>query len=244
MKHTKVALWTVLFFCTNLFYACTSDEDSSDLPPYNLRQIVEFSLLPTYNPENIWIDHYARIYNNAGDVGTSPGIDEVNKVIYVQLPQGADPTTLRPYMVVSPFAKTIPESLEVMDLSKPNQEIQVIAQSGKSAWYNVVVLSTPYKYTGANAIAVTLTNVTVPSTGLQCRGVFNTSGVAEVWVPEGTDPTQIRILFEWANDSRLATVDRADELDDFIDFTEPQTFVVTSNNGANTKTYTIHIVND
>ncbi len=155
-----------LFFTLSLFLVgCSKSMD--DYPLSNLRAMVDFSVKFYHNSDNnIFIEH----------TGT---IDETNHIVTLSLPTDADVSKLKPTVLVAPWAKVSPASLEVVDFSKnpvakfgmPSEdgksvdsipgysmEYTVTAQSGKETVYTIYI-ATNYIYDGADIWKFYLTDI-------------------------------------------------------------------------------------
>lgn len=223
MKGLKTKL--LIFLCLLWVGFSCQDENIGDYPPANMRSIVRFALNPAQNGGNVRVQHVATI-------------DQSQKVIRIELPADIDLTTIKPEITISPWATVSPQNLEEVNLSG-NMEYTVVAESGKTAVYSVEKVFT-YKYAGALIYAVIFPGITDPDTGEPFRGTFpgNTRTIT-MKLPQGTDLTQLIPEFETSPDSHNATFDNLPGKP--YDFTEPVAFTITSENGANSVTYSVSV---
>lgn len=225
----KLSIYFSAFLCLAFICFGCGSEDLSDYPPSNMRSIVRFTLNPAQNGGNVYVQHIATI-------------DQSKKTITLQLPPHLDLKNIRPEIVAAPWTTVTPQSLEAVDFTADVIEYTVVAESGKTAVYEVIKDMT-YKYAACQLYAVTFPAVSDPETGEPVRVVCNENNkTANLHVPVGTDITKLVPLFELSPESFNASFDKEDG--QAYDFTEPVKFTVTSEDGKKTATYTISVTID
>ena len=141
----KKASSLILFIiAVGLLVSCSKTID--DYPLANLRAISSYDFNYYHNSgSNIFIQHN----------GT---VDEYNRHITVSVPTDADLSHLKPSIKLSPWTTCKPGNLEDVDFSKGEVEYEVTAQSGKKAYYTVLV--TPdFIYQDANLLRFFLSDI-------------------------------------------------------------------------------------
>ena len=132
-----------------LCLSCSKTID--DYPLANLRAISSFDFNYYHNSgSNIFIQH-------------SGTVDEYNRSITVSVPTDADLTHLRPTIKLSPWTTCKPGNLEEVDFSHGEVEYEVTAQSGKKAYYSVLVTS-DYIYQDAILLRFFLSDIPLSDT--------------------------------------------------------------------------------
>lgn len=128
MKHSlrpAVGIRLIATIIPLLITSCKKTMD--DYPLANLRAISSFDIEYYHNSSaNIFIHHKGVI-------------DETNRYITVSVPTDADLTCLRPSIKLSPWTSCNPSNLEEVDFSNGEVVYEVTAQSGKKAYYNVLI---------------------------------------------------------------------------------------------------------
>jgi hypothetical protein len=189
-------------------------------------------------------------YQNEGNlnvklVGT---IDELNKLIKLNIPGDLRLDSIRPEIMCAPWASSSPKNLEYIDFRPDTVKYTVIAESGKKAVYSLVKDGS-YIYTKSNVYAFSFTNIIDPATGVAVRAVCTTFSIT-MTVPVGTDITKIMTNLEFFPDSRMTTVKvkengsflgRSFTNPDFVNFTKPVIFLVTSQDKLITSSYTVTV---
>jgi hypothetical protein len=231
MKNIKIYFWTAI--CCIMSWSCQRENDINQLPPSNLRTIVSFVLNPYHNEGNVYVQL----------VGT---IDELNKLIKLEIPGDLRLDSIRPDIVFAPWATISPKNLEYIDLRADTVKYTVTAQSGKKAVYSVVK-DRPYVYGKTTLYAVSFTNIIDTNTGIGIRGVYYSAPYTiTMTVPKGTDITKIMTNLEFAGDSQGARVivkengsllGRNFTSPGTVDYTKQVTFIAFSQDGSNSTSY-------
>ena len=230
MKKTKIYL-NVLFCVTLLLCGCNSQNDINVMPKSNIRSIVSFVLNPTQNYGNVLITHTATI-------------DQSAKIITLKLPKDLRLDSVRPQLIISPWASVSPNNLDYVDLRPDTVEYTVTAESGMKTVY-AVVKSLTYLYTNTNILAVSFNDVIDTNTGLPTRMLW----ASQFSLPSGTNKAALNINLEFSPDSHNAVVliseNRSPNFRPFsnpVNFNAPVTFKVTSEDGKKTQTYSANVV--
>lgn len=223
-------LLRLCFFITIslLLYSCNKNSEFKS--NFGMRTITYFQVLPENNARNIYVGHMGII-------------DEAKKTITISLPKSADLTSVKPTILLAPFASVSPANLEAVNMSDTTEYI-VTAQNGKKAYYTVICKN-DYVYPGATLMFATLKNVMSESgTPIQIR--FDKTTVSQN-VPEDTDMTAIQLELTPDPYSHHATYYVNNKPFDFsepIDFTQhPNGLRITiiSENTRNFSVYTIKL---
>ena len=222
-------------FCIALLWGCQRETDISQIPPSNLRSIVKFTLNP---------------YHNAGNVTVpfSGIINESTKIITLKLPSGTRLDSIRPEIIISPWASVAPNSLDYVDLRPDTVEFTVTAQSGKKAVY-ALVKDLTYKFSNSAMYALNFSDFIDPATGSPFRVSFVAGLTKSITLPAGTDKTQLKVDLELSPDSYNATVTVNDkDVSTFrtfanpVNFTNQVTFRVKSEDGKKTTDYKVTVL--
>ncbi|MEI7504294.1 MAG: DUF6242 domain-containing protein [Paludibacter sp.] len=233
MKKTTNYLSIAL--CIVLMWGCQRETDINQLAPSNLRSIVKFTLNP---------------YQNAGNVtmAFSGVINETTKIITLKLPSNTRLDSVRPEIIFAPWATVSPKSLDYVDLRPDTVEFTVTAQSGKTAVY-ALVKDLTYKFSKSQLFAMNFTDIINPTTSSPFRLVFAFSQLTQaltISLPPGTDKTKLNVDLEIAPDSYNSTITVNESgterpFTNPVDFTNPVTFKVVSEDGKSTSTYKITV---
>ncbi|MFZ4798918.1 MAG: cadherin-like beta sandwich domain-containing protein [Bacteroidia bacterium] len=222
-------------FCIVLLWGCQRENDITQIPPSNLRSIVKFTLNPYHNVGNVTIPF-------------SGVINESTKIITIKLPASIRLDSVRPEIIISPWASVSPNSLDYVDLRPDTVEFTVTAQSGKKAVY-ALVKDLSYKFSNSTMYALNFTNIIDPATGSPLRVSFAAGQTKSITLPAGTDKTQLNVDLELSPDSYSATVTVNDmDISTFrnfsnpVNFTNQVTFRVKSEDGKKTTDYKITIL--
>jgi hypothetical protein len=138
--------------------------------------------------------------------------------------------------------------LEYIDFRPDTVKYTVIAESGKKAVYSLVKDGS-YIYTKSTVYAFSFTNIIDPGTGVAVRAVCTTFSIT-MSVPVGSDITKIMTNLEFLPDSHMAKVivkengsflGRSFTNPGTVNFTKPVTFMVTSQDGQITTSYTVTV---
>ena len=181
--------------CIVLLWGCQRETDITQIAPSNLRSIVGFSLNPYHNPGNV-------TYKFSGV------IDESKKIITLKLPSGIKLDSIRPEMIISPWASVSPNSLDYVDLRPDTVEFTVTAQSGKKAVYGLVKDLT-YKFSNCQLFALNFTDIINPTTSSAYRlvcGLNLPTQTLTITLPQGTDKTNLNVDLELSPDSYNSTI--------------------------------------
>ncbi|MBQ9339990.1 MAG: hypothetical protein IJS13_06630 [Paludibacteraceae bacterium] len=140
----KLLFSHVLLLLAAFTVSCRKTID--DYPLANLRAISSFDIEYYHNSgSNIFIHHYGVI-------------DETNRYITVSVPTDADLSHLRPSIKLSPWTTCHPGNLDEVDFSNGEVEYEVTAQSGKKAYYRVLITA-DYVYQDANLLRLFLSDI-------------------------------------------------------------------------------------
>jgi hypothetical protein len=179
-------------FCIVLLWGCQRETDITQIAPSNLRSIVSFALNPYHNPGNVTLKF-------------SGVINESTKIISIKLPSGIKLDSIRPEIIISPWATVSPNSLDYVDLRPDTVEFTVTAQSGKKAVY-ALVKDLTYKFSNSTMYALNFTDITDPVTGSPFRVSFATGLTKSITLPVGTDKTNLNVDIELSPDSYNSTI--------------------------------------
>ncbi|MCF8318187.1 MAG: DUF5018 domain-containing protein [Haliscomenobacter sp.] len=231
----RITNYLSVTFCIILLWGCQREIDITQIPPSNLRSIVSFALNPYQNVGNV-------TYKFSGV------INESTKIITIKLPGAIRLDSIRPEIIISPWASVSPNSLDYVDLRPDTVEFTVTAQSGKKAVY-AVVKDLTYKFSNSTLYALNFTDIIDTATVSPFRVSFATGLTKSLTLPEGTDKTQLNVDLELSPDSYNATITVNDvEISTFRTFTNPVnftnqvTFRVKSEDGKKTTDYKITLL--
>ena len=228
MKKTRIYFSTLL--CLSfLLLGCDRENDINRLPPANLRNIESFVLNPYSNPGNVTMKFTATI-------------DESSRTIRLKLPKDLRLDSIRPAILVSPWASVSPMNLELVDLTKDTVEYTVTAESGKKAIYSLVKDMT---YLYANN-AIYSISVLDPVTNNPVLSIFWSTSTA-LKVPVGTDKKSVNVNLVMAGDSNNSTISVSEDgaglvfrpFSNPINFSKKVIFKSISEDGKKTTLYTI-----
>jgi hypothetical protein len=188
----KSKYYLSIAFCIVLLWGCQRETDITQIAPSNLRSIVSFALNPYHNPGNVTLKF-------------SGVINESTKIISIKLPSGIKLDSIRPEIIISPWATVSPNSLDYVDLRPDTVEFTVTAQSGKKAVY-ALVKDLTYKFSNSTMYALNFTDITDPATGSPFRVSFATGLTKSITLPVGTDKTNLNVDIELSPDSYNSTI--------------------------------------
>ena len=188
----KITNYLSIAFCIVQLWGCQRETDINQIAPSNLRSIVSFALNPYQNVGNVTLKF-------------SGVIDEPTKIITIKLPSGIRLDSIRPEMIISPWATVSPNSLDYVDLRPDTVEFTVTAQSGKKAVY-ALVKDLTYKFSNSTMYALNFSNIIDPTTGSPFRVSFATGLTKSITLPVGTDKTNLNVDLEFSPDSYNSTV--------------------------------------
>ena len=231
MKKPRIYFSTLLCF-SFLLSGCDRGNDINQLPPANLRNIESFVLNP---------------YSNAGNITMkfTATIDELNKLIRLKLPKNTRLDSIRPAILVSPWASVSPMNLELVDLTKDTVEYTVIAESGKKSVYSVVKDMT-YQYANNAIYSISVLD---PVTNFPVFSYFWSTSTT-MKVPVGTDKKSINVNLVMAGDSYNSTITVSEDglvgdkrtfrpFSNPVNFTKKVVFLSISEDGKKITEYTI-----
>jgi len=231
MKKPQI-YFSALLCLSFLLLGCDRENDINRLPLANLRNIESFVLNPYSNPGNVSMKFTATI-------------DENNKLIRLKLPKNTRLDSIRPAILVSPWASVSPMNLELVDLTKDTVEYTVTAESGKKSVYSVVKDMT-YLYANNAIYSISVLNQVTNEPVLS----FFWSTSTAMKVPVGTDKKSVNVNLVMAGDSYNSTITVSEDglvgnkrtfrpFSNPVNFTKKVVFLSISEDGKKITEYTI-----
>lgn len=237
----KKILCFISFILLCMTWGC--EKEKENMPLSNLRSIQYFRLQPYHNEGK-----FLSVFNGS--------IDETNKRITLTLPASLDLSSLRPQIILSPWATVSPGNLEPVDFGGPDPvEYTVTSESGKVSVYEVVVNPT-YKYSGVTMLGVWADNIQDPATGMPVRSTFSSSTGRsyDIRLPAGSLYNSLELRFENDPNSFYYTMSMSHLGADgpFVPFSNPvdfsqnaqrrMWFKIVSESGSQTTVYQLRVM--
>lgn len=219
-----------MFFCLWFvsYWSCSNEVDPDDFPKSSMRSIIKFSVLPTYNGENVYVEHKGEI-------------NQKDKTITLHLSPNYDLTKIRPEITLSPMTTVEPANYEPVDFSSLQKTYCAIAENGKLAYYDVICVL-DYKYKGNTILAFYLPEIIDPETGRPLRKEYKGTWNETIYVDPSVDLSAIKIGFDVEAKSNFCTFNKdTAAYYDFATNANGISFGVTAQSGGAMNYYKVNV---